>query len=105
MPTTIHDLGRLTLPDWGWLAFLAFGCSTFAYTVWFYALGAMEASRVAAWVYLVPLLALVWSAVVLRESITVFVTLGGAMVLGGVILTERAAPLVAARDEPERPGA
>jgi drug/metabolite transporter (DMT)-like permease len=86
---TISDLDRLTPSDWGWLAFLAFGCSTFAYAVWFYALGVLEASQVAVWVYLVPLVALVWAALVLSEPVTAFIAIGGAMVLGGVVLTER----------------
>ncbi len=104
LPAVVHDLPRLTPSDWGWIAFLALACSTFAYAVWFYALSVMEASRVAAWVYLVPLLALLWAAVVLGESITVYVALGGAMVLAGVILTERVSPAVDSRAE-ERPAA
>ncbi len=102
LPSTIRDLGRLSLGDWGWLAFLAFACSTFAYAVWFYALRALRPSEVAVWVYFVPLTALAWAALVLDERLTAYVLLGGAMVLAGVILTERVAARVTARREAER---
>ena len=95
IPASLRDMGNLTGSDWGWLAFLAFGCSTYAYTVWFYALGKMPASSLAPWVYFVPGSAIVWAAIVLGEGITPFLVLGGAMVLGGVILAERVAPMTA----------
>jgi drug/metabolite transporter (DMT)-like permease len=91
IPAALHDLGRLTPGDWAWLAFLAFACSTFAYAVWFYSLEILSASEVAVWVYFVPLAALVWAAFVLDEALTWFIAIGGALVLAGVILTERVA--------------
>jgi drug/metabolite transporter (DMT)-like permease len=94
IPAAISDAGKLTLGDWGWLAFLAFGCSTYAYTIWFYALGLMPASSLAPWVYLVPIASISWAAIVLGERVTPFLAIGGAMVLGGVILAERIAPRV-----------
>jgi len=95
---TLRDVSGLSLGDWGWLAFLAFLCSVFAYTVWLYALEIVEASELAVWVYLIPLLALGWAAIVLGERPTAFAILGGAMVLGGVILTERVAGRVGQAD-------
>jgi drug/metabolite transporter (DMT)-like permease len=91
IPAALHDLGGLSLGDWGWLAFLAVACSTFAYAVWFYALEVLSPSEVAVWVYFVPLAALVWAAVVLDERLTWFIGIGGALVLAGVVLTERVA--------------
>ena len=88
---TIRDLSNLTLTDWGWIAFLGLGCSALAYVLWFDALDVLDASSVAAWVYLVPLLGQVWAAVVLDEAVTVFLVIGGAMVLAGVVVIERVA--------------
>jgi drug/metabolite transporter (DMT)-like permease len=99
VPVSISEIGGLTASDWGWLAFLAFGCSTYAYTVWFYALGRMPASSLAPWVYLVPISSIVWAAIVLGERVTAFLALGGLMVLGGVILAERVAPLTSRAPE------
>jgi len=104
IPASIGEIGKLTASDWGWLAFLAFGCSTYAYTVWFYALGKMPASSLAPWVYFVPVSAIVWSAFVLGEHITAFVALGGVMVLGGVILAERVGQPSARAPVPVQPG-
>jgi drug/metabolite transporter (DMT)-like permease len=89
IPSAIHDAGNLTASDWGWIAFLAFGCSTYAYTVWFYALERMPASSLAPWVYFVPGAAIVWAAIVLGEHVTPFLAVGGVMVVGGVVLAER----------------
>ncbi|MBC7077764.1 MAG: EamA family transporter [Synergistales bacterium] len=60
-----------------------------AYVFWYDALEAMEASRVGAFMYLEPLVALVVAALVLGEPVT-FVTLsGGVMILIGVWLVNR----------------
>lgn len=86
---TIGDLGRTGAEEWAWLAFLGLGCTAFAYVIWFRALEQLDASRVAVWIYFVPLIAPVWGWIVLREPVTPFLAVGGAMVLGGVILIER----------------
>lgn len=101
---TARDVGDLTLGDWGWVAFLGFGCSALAYVWWFQALEVLDAASVASWVYLVPLLGQVWAAVVLDEAVTAFLAVGGAMVLAGVIVIERVAPRRAdAAAQPEAP--
>ncbi len=94
---TLRDLPNLSLGDWGWVAFLGFGCSALAYVIWFRALEVLDASSVAAWVYLVPLLGQGWAVVVLGESVTAYLALGGVMVLAGVIVIERVAPRMAVR--------
>jgi drug/metabolite transporter (DMT)-like permease len=108
LPATLADLSRLTGSDWAWLAFLGVGCTAFAYVVWSYALQTLDASSVAAWVYLVPLCSLVWAALILDERVTLLAALGGMLVLGGVFLTERVSPRMAARHdeiEPDRAAA
>jgi drug/metabolite transporter (DMT)-like permease len=103
LPTTLSDLSRLSGSDWAWLAFLGLGCTAFAYLVWFYALEALDASSVAAWVYLVPPCSLVWAALILDEPVTVLGAMGGVLVLGGVFLAERVSPRRAARREEAEP--
>jgi drug/metabolite transporter (DMT)-like permease len=97
LPTAIGEIGGMDASDWGWIAFLALGSTVYAYLVWNLALSRIEASNTAAWVYPVPLVALFWGWLLLAERLTVWVLVGGAMVLGGVILTERVAPRMAAR--------
>lgn len=95
----LRDLSRLDGSDWAWVTFLALGCTVYAYAVWNLALTKLEASSTAAWIYLVPLFSLSWGWVLLGEHLTAWVLLGGAMVLGGVILSERVAPRLAGRTE------
>jgi drug/metabolite transporter (DMT)-like permease len=98
LPAAIRDLPRLDGSDWGWMTFLALGCTVYAYAVWNIALTKLEASSTAAWVYVVPLFSLTWGWILLGERLTPWVALGGALVLGGVILTERVAPHLIRRD-------
>jgi drug/metabolite transporter (DMT)-like permease len=80
-----------TLPATVWLsiAFLSFLCTVFAFVVWLWALQQMEASRVGSFTYLVPLFGVSFSQVILGESITLALIIGGAMLLGGVYIINR----------------
>jgi drug/metabolite transporter (DMT)-like permease len=80
-----------TLPATVWLsiAFLSFLCTVFAFVVWLWALQQMEASRVGSFTYLVPLFGVSFSQVILGESITLALVIGGAILLGGVYIINR----------------
>jgi drug/metabolite transporter (DMT)-like permease len=64
-----------TLPATVWLsiAFLSFLCTVFAFVVWFW----------------VPLFGVSFSQVILGESITLALIIGGAILLGGVYIINR----------------
>ncbi len=70
------------------LLYLSVLCSVFAYAVWYLALERMEASRVAVFVYLIPVAtaAIEYPATGSIESSTL---VGSALVLAGVYLAER----------------
>lgn len=87
-PRTIARLGALDVAGWLWLAYLVIPCTVGGYLAWFWALRQLDATRTAAFVYLVPLWALIWAWAVLGERLTVWTALGGALVLGGVYLVE-----------------
>jgi drug/metabolite transporter (DMT)-like permease len=80
-----------TLPATVWLsiAFLSFLCTVFAFVVWSWALQKMEASRVGSFTYLVPLFGVSFSRVILGESITLALVIGGAILLSGVYIINR----------------
>jgi len=80
-----------TLPASVWLsiAFLSFLCTVFAFVVWFWALQQMEASQVSSFTYLVPLFGVSFSQVILGESITPALIIGGAVLLSGVYIVNR----------------
>jgi drug/metabolite transporter (DMT)-like permease len=80
----------LSAEGWASLGYLVLFTSVVAYLAYYWALARTEASRVAIWSNLQPVLtaALAWA--VYGERLTGPFVAGGAMVLAGVVLTERA---------------
>ena len=62
----------------------------FAYPTWFTCLKRLPASRVSVFIYLTPIFAVVLSFLILREVFSWPFYLGGAMVLGGLIVASMA---------------
>ena len=85
-----RELGQVSAVGWGALVFLGVGCSGLGYLFWYGALERMEASRVAAFLYLEPLVTLMVAALVLEERAGWITLLGGIIVLTGVLLVEKA---------------
>jgi drug/metabolite transporter (DMT)-like permease len=52
----------------------------------------LDANETSAYLYLVPLFAMMWSVIVLREWPPLVALAGGALVLAGVALTQRTSP-------------
>jgi drug/metabolite transporter (DMT)-like permease len=104
----VAPLRALSLGDWVWLAFLALLSTALGYAMWNQALKLRSASSVSAYVYFNPVVATLVGVLFLHETVTPFFLFGSALVLGGVILVNRArqaaaavatdpVPLVAAR--------
>jgi drug/metabolite transporter (DMT)-like permease len=87
----LRTLSGLTAAAWLSVAFLGVLCSGFAYIYWYDALKHLPASRVGVLLYLEPLVAVAVAAVVLQEAILFAAVLGGALILFGVWLVNRAA--------------
>jgi drug/metabolite transporter (DMT)-like permease len=77
----------------GWglasLAYLVLVTSVLAWLIYYWALGRAEASRVAVWSNLQPVLTALLAWAVYGEALTAPFLAGGAMVVAGVLLTER----------------
>lgn len=71
------------------ILFLAIFCSIIAYLVYNIALEKMDVSRVAVYIYFVPLSTIVLAAVILNETLTMASVAGGLMVLIGMYLAEK----------------
>lgn len=84
------DWSAIGWEGWVGLAYMAVFASVVAYLIYYWALGHMAASRLAAFSYLMPVLATLLGILVLGESVTGHLLVGGALVLVGVWLTERA---------------
>lgn len=87
---TWRQLGSLTAGQWAWLAYLGLACTGLGVFIYNYALANLEASRASAYIYLVPVLSLVWGWMFLDESINAFVVLGAAAIIAGLSMVEGA---------------
>jgi drug/metabolite transporter (DMT)-like permease len=88
-PALLAKLPTLPLSFWGAVLFLAWPCTVFAFLVWFGALEHMAASRVAGFIYLVPMFSVSFSYWLLGEPITPALLLGAAILIAGVWLVNR----------------
>lgn len=75
---------------WLSLGYMALFPSLLCYLIFYWALTYIPASRMSAFTYFQPLLATLLAIPLLGEHLTIPLLFGGALVLGGVYLTERA---------------
>ena len=85
------ELARLSGVGWSAVLFLGLGCSGLGYLFWYGALERLEASRVAAFLYLEPLVTLAAARVLLGESVPATTLAGGALLVSGVVMVQRRA--------------
>ncbi len=72
------------------VVFLGVGCSGLGYLLWYAALERIEASQVAAFLYLEPLVTLMAAVALLGESVAASTIVGGLLVLVGVMIVQTA---------------
>lgn len=72
------------------LVFLGVIASAVCYVSWNYAVGRLGAARTSVYIYLVPMAAIVVSALALGERVTLVGMAGMGLILGGMALSERA---------------
>ncbi|HYP05662.1 MAG TPA: DMT family transporter [Bryobacteraceae bacterium] len=94
LPVTVgyaigFDFARVTWVAWASLLYMAVFPSVICYSIYYYALTHVPASRVSAFSYLQPLLATTMAIPLLGEHPTKSLIAGGALVLAGVFLAER----------------
>jgi len=88
-PSLLAHLPTLPFSFWGAVLFLGWPCTVFAFFVWFAVLEHRDASRVAGFIYLVPMFGVSFSQWLLGEPITVPLLLGAAILIVGVVLVNR----------------
>lgn len=86
---TRFDPDMITMRGWGSLAYIAIGTSVIAYSIWFWALGRLDATKVSVFNNLQPIFTAIMSYFLLGETIGPRLIVGGILVIVGVILTER----------------
>lgn len=84
-----NEISRLSTSGWLAVAFLGVFCSGIAYIFWYDALAQIDASQVAAFIYLEPFVTIIVAAMLLTEAFTPISLLGGLTILLGVYLVNR----------------
>jgi len=87
-PSAIDHARALGAWDWTLVVYLGLICTLYGYTAWATALRRLDASRTVAYLYGVPVLAVMIGAVTLGERVTVWLALGAALVVGGVAVAQ-----------------
>lgn len=90
-----RELATVSATGWAAIAFTSIVCTAGAYLLTTWALKHIAASRVALIQNIEPLTAVIAAGLLLHEAVTPAMLLGGAAILGGVYLAERAKPLPA----------
>lgn len=86
---SLQVLSEITVNTWIAILFLGVFCSGFAYIFWYDALKDIPASRVGAFLYIEPVIAVVAAAILLQERIILTAIIGGILILVGVWLVNR----------------
>jgi len=84
----VTEFAKLSGAGWAGVLFLGIACSGLGYLFWFGALEHIEASRVASFLYIEPLVTLAASALMLHEPISALTVIGGCLLIGGVVLVQ-----------------
>jgi drug/metabolite transporter (DMT)-like permease len=77
--------------SWGAVALLGVLCTGIAFVMYYRLIARIGASRAATTTYLVPLFGVGWAWLLLGEPLTVTMGVAGALILGSVVLSQRAA--------------
>jgi drug/metabolite transporter (DMT)-like permease len=84
------DFRAVPFSAWAAVLYMALLPSVICYLIYYYALARMEASRLAAFSYLQPVLAIVFGILILHEPVTFGLIVSGLVIFSGVYITERA---------------
>lgn len=83
-----YDYSQATLGAWGSVVYMAIGLSVVVYVLWYWLLKYLDASRLAVYQNIQPILAAAVAYLFLGETLSSSFLLGGAIVILGVLITE-----------------
>jgi drug/metabolite transporter (DMT)-like permease len=73
------------------ILFLGIGASALCYVTWNYAVSVLGAVKTSVYIYLIPIITIVFSALILHEKITLVAFFGVLLILFGLFISERKA--------------
>jgi drug/metabolite transporter (DMT)-like permease len=71
------------------ILFLGIGASALCYVTWNYAVSVLGAVKTSVYIYLIPIITIVFSALILHEKITLVAFFGVLLILFGLFISER----------------
>lgn len=83
-----YRYSALSSGQWMEVLYLSLGTSIAGYVLWYYALGKIEASKVAVFTNGQPVITAILAYVFLKQGITMAFALGAMVTIGGVIITQ-----------------
>ena len=83
-----YDYSQATLAAWGSVAYMAIALSVVVYVLWYWLLKYFDASRIAVYHNIQPIIASIVAYTILGESLSAVFLIGGAVVIVGVVITE-----------------
>jgi drug/metabolite transporter (DMT)-like permease len=99
MPAVVdQDWGSVDLSSWASLFYSALLSMLVAYTIWAWAIERRGVARTVPYMYLIPILSGIFSAVVLDETFGPLKLIGGVLILAGVALARRTTRKVVANE-------
>lgn len=78
----------LSTGQWMQILYLSLGTSIGGYVLWYYALGKIEASKVAVFTNGQPVVTAILAYIFLKQSISVAFAIGALITIGGVVITQ-----------------
>jgi drug/metabolite transporter (DMT)-like permease len=80
----LNQIGYIPRDGWAGIAFLGIFCSGLAYIFWYDALQALPVAQTGAFLYLEPVVTVIFAALILSEHLYLATLLGGILILLGV---------------------
>lgn len=88
VPMTAFPFSSLSTGNWLQILYLALITSVLSYLLWYYALGRVEAGKVALFTNLQPILTTGLAVLLLGQDVTVPFVLGGCIAITGVVVAQ-----------------
>jgi drug/metabolite transporter (DMT)-like permease len=82
----VVEVAALSLRGWGAVLFLALLPTVVGYVLWYVALEVRSASEISVFLYFIPVLSTIVSAVLFGEQVTWWFVCGGVLVIGGLLI-------------------
>ena len=95
--STADTVAAATMSDAFLLLYLGLLATLIGYVLWNAGLKGLGPTRTVTYAYAIPPLAVAFSAIFLDELVTIWLAVGGALVVGGIALAQRPAGSLAAR--------